>query len=445
MKSNILLITSLFIIQVLFAQVPSYRYSKYITTSVSKTNNFTYRTAAHLNSPYVNENSTTSSAVTCDIYRPTGDTFTNRPAVIVAHAGAFALGSKNNLDVKDLCDSLARKGYVAISINYRKGYSILDNVALHSTRAVYRAIQDGKAAVRYFRANASTYGIDASKVYWVGSSAGAIIGLNSVYLDDSERPTETQANTYSVFGIPYSAPDLGSVNVGANLTENGTPNAVVAMWGGLASTGMIQADENTPVFLIHGSADTTVPYNSGNPFGYSAFPIMYGSNAIYPVLQTHNIKGIAKYFVSGEGHEFHGYESSNNAWANGTGGNAYWEEITDRIFAFLRYQHKPVANFFTANNGMSVTFLNKSNANTFLYWDFGDGTIATSENPNHTYATAGSYTVTLYVENTNKSWDEISRTIEVSASYITQAGTLVYDEVSNTFNGFNGTQWTPLH
>lgn len=55
---------------------------------------------------------------------------------------------------------------------------------------------------------------------------------------------------------------------------------------------------------------------------------------------------------------------------------------------------------FTADiNGLAVTFTNTSTYATSYSWDFGDGNTSTQENPTHTYASAGVYTVKLTATN----------------------------------------------
>jgi PKD repeat protein len=65
----------------------------------------------------------------------------------------------------------------------------------------------------------------------------------------------------------------------------------------------------------------------------------------------------------------------------------------------------PVANFNTNTiNGyapLSVQFTDISQNTESKSWNFGDGAISTQQNPMHTYSSAGSYTVTLTVSNTN--------------------------------------------
>ena len=69
-----------------------------------------------------------------DIYTPDGDTVTNRPVILYLHGGAFYAGEKGSVDCVDFCTSYAKKGYVAISANYRLAANAL-------TFAFYNDIQ----------------------------------------------------------------------------------------------------------------------------------------------------------------------------------------------------------------------------------------------------------------------------------------------------------------
>ncbi|MEO1259168.1 MAG: PKD domain-containing protein [Bacteroidota bacterium] len=60
----------------------------------------------------------------------------------------------------------------------------------------------------------------------------------------------------------------------------------------------------------------------------------------------------------------------------------------------------PAIPAFTSNaNGLTVAFTNSSSNATSYEWDFGDGNTSTEENPVHTYAADGNYTVTLTATN----------------------------------------------
>jgi acetyl esterase/lipase len=413
MKLNNLVLIILIIPFLGFSQ--RYRYTNTLFPSSTITQNVIYGTAPSVDGLGTVESSTTPQNLVMDVYRPTGDTFTNRPVIIFAHPGGFFSGNKNVDDMMAFCDYFARKGYVTATIDYRLGFNVTSNIVMHSTRAVYRGLQDGRTAIRYFRANAATYGIDPNKVYFVGSSAGAFIALHSIYLDQiSEKPAETGVVQYSNITPPFShtAPDLGGLDIGTNLAFNGKPDAVISLWGAIQNTNLITSNNNTPVFLVHGEADTTVPFNTGSPFGYSALPTADGSNPIKNKLNLLNFTNNETYFVAGVGHEFYGV--SNGTWSNGTGGNSYWPIVLDKSTSFLWKQHKSTANYTSTTNGLTVNFTDTSTGATAWFWDFGDGTTSNLQSPTHTFATTGNYTVSLYVENLNKSWDEINRSISLS-------------------------------
>jgi PKD repeat protein len=67
---------------------------------------------------------------------------------------------------------------------------------------------------------------------------------------------------------------------------------------------------------------------------------------------------------------------------------------------YISTQDVPTANFeFTSFSGFEYAFSNISiNADTYI-WDFGDGSMSTEENPEHTYVEAGTYTVILSATN----------------------------------------------
>jgi PKD repeat protein len=70
------------------------------------------------------------------------------------------------------------------------------------------------------------------------------------------------------------------------------------------------------------------------------------------------------------------------------------EEVTAYILS------TPVPSFTMSNAGNTVTFTNTSTGGNLTYnWDFGDGNFSTEENPVHSYAANGLYTITLTVTN----------------------------------------------
>jgi arylsulfatase A len=82
------------------------------------------------------------------------------PAIIWIHGGGWKNGTRKG--GAKMARYFAERNYVAVSISYRL-----------SGEAPYPAqIEDCKAAVRWLRANAKTYGIDPERIGAIGHSAG---------------------------------------------------------------------------------------------------------------------------------------------------------------------------------------------------------------------------------------------------------------------------------
>ncbi|WP_052732821.1 carboxylesterase family protein [Hymenobacter terrenus] len=219
-----------------------------------------------------------------DIYQPQGDTLSKRPVIIFCFGGGFVGGSRDAADMVALAQSFAKRGYVTASIDYRLGMNLSDPEK--AKRAVYRALQDGRAAVRFFRNNARTYGVDPNQVYISGHSAGAFVACNNAYVDqESERP----ASTFGVNGLA----DLGTLDgIGDNQTDtagnpvSGKANAVLSFAGALGSVNDIEGPNDVPVALFHSVNDPIVPYYQGQPFSFLNFvpginlPVVYGGDPI---------------------------------------------------------------------------------------------------------------------------------------------------------------------
>lgn len=390
----------------------TFRYTEFIAPSATVTPNVVYGQAPFLNFPYSDETSTTTANLVMDVYEPAGDNHNRRPAIIFAHSGGFLTGNRNHDDMVALCDSFARKGYVTATIDYRKGFYVFNNVPLHGTRAVYRGVQDGRAAVRFLRSNAAAYGIDPDRVYMGGSSAGSFIALQAIYLSSpDEVPEETGVQTYTDFFTPVTTPDLGPIDVGANLNVSGTPNGVVALWGAVAEPDWVDASDDQPVFLAHGTDDSTVPFDVGPPFSSNAFPDVYGSSVIAGELAANGTADFGTYFVPGGEHEFYG--TTNGNWSNGVGPNARWDTLLNLVTPFLWEQHRPEADWSFTTSGLTASFEDLTPAAVNQFWDFGDGNTATGSSPSHTYATAGTYAVRLYVENDLLSYDTLTQNVTV--------------------------------
>ena len=273
---------------------------------------------------FITENNTIDIDLHMDIYTPIGDTMDNRPVIIFAHSGAFFSGSKDADDMVLLSESAAKRGYVAIAMEYRLGLNILS--ASSGERAVYRGVQDGSAIIRYIREFHDQLNIDPNRIFFWGSSAGSFIGLHLSYIEDSERPESTFEDTFT--------PDLGCIDCeGNNYIHSRKPNAVIATWGAIGNLDYIDADEDVPTALFHGTSDIIVPYDQGYPFTLNiTLPQVYGSSKIAEKMNDLGINYILN-LEDNEPHEYYG--TLNGNFILGSEPNEYWDSILTVAFNFL--------------------------------------------------------------------------------------------------------------
>jgi len=205
-----------------------------------------------------------------DFYKPKTDTAQLRPLVITLFGGGFVAGSRHYADMRAFCKSLARKGFVAASIDYRcmKLYRLSSKNLI---RCGYMASQDLSAAIRYFKAHSEEYGIDTTAIFLLGNSAGSVAALHEIFMDEDERPAET-----------FEKPELGTLHSENAMYGSHTTDVAGAImqWGCIFDPEMIDADELTPICLIHGTRDSILPCDSGYSFKRKRLPYVYGSQAI---------------------------------------------------------------------------------------------------------------------------------------------------------------------
>ncbi len=195
-----------------------------------------------------------------DVYEPEGDQVAARPVIIFEHGGSFIFGDRSMM--QPWCELMAKKGYVTASITYRLYPFFLlgfpDSLDIFDTAV--KAVGDMRAAVRYFREDAATANLfkaDPNNIFIGGYSAGAVAALHCSYLD-----MEDNIPPFLVNFINQNGGLEGVSGSATNKTFSSASKAVVNMSGGLYRANWIEAGES-PMISIHGTADETVPFNSG--------------------------------------------------------------------------------------------------------------------------------------------------------------------------------------
>jgi predicted esterase len=197
------------------------RYRDAIFNSVTVTSNLAYGSAVNL------ENQTIPLQL--DMYQPTGDTVTSRPAIVWVHGGSFCCGDKTSSELVDEATTFSKEGYFNVSINYRLESPGCSGTLSNCGVAIQEAAADAQTAVRFLRTNAATYGIDPNRIAIGGSSAGAITALN----------------------VGYSSSEDPSARVRAAVSLSGTQGGV-----GTISPG------DAPAIDFHCTTDPLVPYQA---------------------------------------------------------------------------------------------------------------------------------------------------------------------------------------
>ncbi len=321
--------------------------------------------------PYLSEGITESEDLSFDLYEPMNDTLSKRPLIIFAFGGSFLGGSKKQAEIVEYCEAMARRGFVVATIDYRLGFNLVDEDS--AVRAVYRAGQDFKAAVRYFRHHAATYKIDPDAVFGGGNSAGAIAAIHSAYVQDEDRtPNSIFGPTFFVDNsIAPDWPDLGFGDSSGNTyTENSEANALLNMWGAMADLNWINAGE-APIISFHGDADNVININTGAPYGAGiVFPDLDGANPIHVRTDAVGIVN-EKHVFPGFGHE---------VWEDPAEMSFIQEESAQFLVDYMKPTPQSIAGTVIVCPDQVSTLCAVNNPGSEYCWEVTNGTIVNQYN-----------------------------------------------------------------
>jgi len=187
-----------------------------------------------------------------DLYIPRAPVTRPLPIALYVHGGGMTGGDKSDFNPV-LLDTLASAGYAVASVNYR----------LAPQFRFPTQIEDVKCAIRYLRAKAPKYGLNAKEIFAFGTSVGgqlvalaALTGSHSAF-DVGPYPTES-SNVLAVADM------FGP----ANLTERASgfsPSVIQQVFGKsdyrdlvLASPTHFVVPNSPPILLVQGVDDTIV-------------------------------------------------------------------------------------------------------------------------------------------------------------------------------------------
>ena len=186
-----------------------------------------------------------------DLYLPANPQAGQKfPAVLIIHGGGWAAGDKRARREVNIGTTLARNGYVCMSINY------LLVTKEHPGPTWPQNLHDCKTAVRWLRANAERLQIDPSRIGVIGGSAGghlaAMVGLTGGELDP---PGEGDTRVQCVVNL--YAPVLWFEQRDLDMFRKTRAEAPELYKQADPRTHIDKDDP--PMLILHGTADDIVP------------------------------------------------------------------------------------------------------------------------------------------------------------------------------------------
>lgn len=223
-----------------------------------------------------------------DHYKPAAKS--NGISVLFVHGGSFTGGDPVNQ--YPMAEGLAKLGYRVFVIKYRlylRGKSFGCNTPVNEKLTAIRwAVDDAMSATAYLLDHAGTLGIDTTRLFISGSSAGAEAILNTVY------------NPFSKANDPVF-----------NRLKNFRYAGALSFAGALVDMNAIKQDNWIPLFLMHGTNDQLVPFKTAAHHYCAAatsagWLMLFGSFTIYKEAQARKLPVIL-YSFEGNGHEVSNY------------------------------------------------------------------------------------------------------------------------------------------
>lgn len=204
--------------------------------------------------------------LTMDLYVPASKATDGLPVIVYVHGGGWMSGHARHSGAfenwPEVLASIAARGYVVASLNYRLSGEAQFPAAAH----------DVKTAVRWLREHAARFGVDRRRVgIWGGSAGGQLAGLvgTSCGVTELEPPaggSQVPAHSDCVQAVAawYGVFDLQPVVQGTDVTNPARrylgcestrcPEQTVAL-----ASPIRHIDRNDPPFLlVHGALDKTV-------------------------------------------------------------------------------------------------------------------------------------------------------------------------------------------
>ncbi len=228
--------------------------------------------------------SSVSAAQKMDIYQPK-KIKKSCPVVVYIHGGAFKFGDKAGFMDQPAIKKIVDAGFIVASINYRL-----------SSEAVYPAqIQDVKAAIRFVKANADKYKINAEQVFsWGGSAGGClsalaattgdVMELEGAELGNASFSSRVKAAIDWYGPIDFLTMDEQAQKQGMSIRTNDASSPESLLIGGAiqqnadkcakANAMKYISTDDAAIFIQYGTNDRNIPVMQHHNFFKALLPVL---------------------------------------------------------------------------------------------------------------------------------------------------------------------------
>jgi len=179
------------------------------------------------------------------IYSPQVAGNSKLPAIVFFFGGGWVSGNPNHFQMQ--AEYLATRGIVVICPDYRT----LNRFGT----TPFESVKDAKSAMRYLKINGSKMRIDTSKIVAAGGSAGGHLAACTAIIKNVNEDTDNMSVSSVPFALILFNPVVDTGKRGYGQTKMQGHEFDISPVHHISS-GV------PPTLIMHGKADTTVPYEN---------------------------------------------------------------------------------------------------------------------------------------------------------------------------------------